>query len=261
MNVNEPMDPGVPTGGLTGGETTGLDPLTVKPDPARWASVVRRERLTLVGTVVVVVALEVITSLLGRLGPIIIAHGVTIVAAFYFFAVLRFRRNRLAQTLGDPDRGITISDAGVEVPLLGLISWDDIPAVYTVYDQARADRYARSGGIKGFAERWTQAVGSANHYLTVALQDGPAMRQRARPQQFRRWVKLWARSGAPDFGAIQIIGDVYYSDADADRLDRTLRAQATRRGLPNSRSATMLDQGEFFRTNSGIAVFDGKTGV
>lgn len=34
------------------------------------------------------------------------------------------------------------------------------------------------------------------------------------------------------------------------------RAQATRRGLPTSRSATMLDQGGSFRTDSGIAGFD-----
>lgn len=257
MNANDPVYPGVPNGDAP----SGLAPVTVTPDPARWASVVRREQVTLVGTVLVVVAFEVIASVLGRLGPIIIAHGLTLVAAFYFVSVLRFRRNRLAQTLGDPSRGITVSDAGVELPLLGLVSWRDIPAVYTVFDQARADRFAASRGVRGVAERWTQAVGSANHYLTIALQDGPAMRRRAEPQRFRRWVKLWARSGAPDFGAVQIIGDVFYTDTDADRLDRALRAQATRRGLPNSRSGTMFDQGEFFRTNSGIAVFDGKTGV
>ncbi|WP_144711517.1 hypothetical protein [Curtobacterium pusillum] len=237
-----------------------LVPVTITPDPVLWARVIRRERITLVGTVVVVVAIEAVANLFGTLGAIIVAHGTTIVAACYFVAVLRFRRDRLAQTLGDPSRGITVSPAGVEVPLLGLIRWEDIVAVFTVYDGARADRFTRSTGVRGFAERWTHAVGSADHYLTVALRDGPAMRRRAQPRQFRRWVKLWARSGAPDFGAIQVIGDVYYTDEDAARLDRALRAQATRRGLPSSRSANMLDQGEFFRTNSGIAGFDGRTG-
>lgn len=34
MNANEPMDPGVPNSGAP----TGLDPVTVKPDPARWVA-------------------------------------------------------------------------------------------------------------------------------------------------------------------------------------------------------------------------------
>lgn len=237
----------------------GPRPVTITPDPERYAAVVQRERATLIGTVIVVVVAEAVTSALGLLGPIIVAHGLTLVAAFYFFSVLRFRRNRMAQTLGDTSRGITVSDAGVDVPVLGTVAWQEIVAVFTVVDQDRADRYARSRGIRGIAERWTQSVGSANHYLTIAVADGPGLRQRVDPPRYRRWVKLWARSGAPDFGAIQLIGDSYYTDADADLLDRTLRAFAAARGLPASRTANMLEQGEFFRTNSGIAVFDGRS--
>ncbi|WP_144760723.1 hypothetical protein [Curtobacterium sp. 9128] len=235
------------------------DVVTVRPDPDAWRALLRRERVTFTVAPAVVVLAEAGTNALGLVGPVVVAHALTLVAAFWLLAALGLRRNRLAQTLGDPARAIRVSDAGVELPLLGLVPWDEVVAVHSVVDEGRIAAMARSTGVRRIAERWTVRLGSSNHLVFIGTADGPALRARAEPRRFRRWVRLWARSGAPDFGQVQLACDTFYTPDAAAELDAALRSAAAQRGLPASRSTDLSEMGEFYRTNSRIPGFDGRT--
>lgn len=143
-------------------------------------------------------------------------------------------RTRMLGLLTHGDGVLHADDAGIRLPGLGEIGWDELVFVCVTNDRARTERMKRVP-FYGWAGRAAIKAGNGTILCELAVRDGAALRARAIDAAAASRVTLYPKW--PDGmrrGTVPLLLDAVYDELDTQAVVKVLFAQAAQRGIPHA---------------------------
>ncbi len=219
------------------GEAEHLPPFEVRTDAARVARA-RRWNVGLVAAAVVLLVgalVGIVAMALTGFGSWL-TSGLAAVFAMLCLAVMWTARSRVRMlrllTTGD---GVLRADhAGIHLPGLATIAWDDLVFICVTNDRARVARQSRVP-VFGWAGRAAIRAGNGTVLCELAVRDGEALRAQARDAAGASRVTLYPRW--PDGhrrGVVPLLLDAVFDELDTQAVVTMLFGVAKQRRLAHA---------------------------
>ncbi|WP_186377090.1 hypothetical protein [Curtobacterium pusillum] len=210
----------------------------------------REGLLLLVGVTAVLVAVIA----WGRTGPIILGALLFVVGGFLALVLLRRRLALLRPAGGQPGLLLGVSNLGLHTPLVPLIDWSDVRAVFAVDESSRAAQRRAQRNMAGAAEQWAAGNGKATRHLWFLLEDAPALRARVVDQRWVKGFETLTNANGPAFAQYVLDLNTVLSPGDTDRITAAVLVQAQARGIHAVESLGASDFAEYASMLSGVTV-------
>jgi hypothetical protein len=219
---------------------------TARYDPEVARRILSRNRATVAVLCTVGVAGAALCAALAITQPggvrlIVLAGVFAFVALFLVLPVMVGVGRKLAYVSRGSGTFVGVSPAGIRLPVVGEIAWEEVVGVVLFDD---SDRIARRRRIPlvGWATRLSQRAGNGSRLLTLGLVDGARVRARIRDSATKRIVRLWGRdSDAVRPGDVSLLLDPVLSADEAQQLSTAIAAAAARAAVPVLRPANQRD--------------------
>ncbi|GGK94145.1 hypothetical protein JOE58_002362 [Curtobacterium luteum] len=226
----------------------------VRYDAERFRRIAAKNLRDGVLLLVVVTAVLVAAVAWGRTGPIVLAALLFVVGAILGIVLLRRRLALLRPAGGQPGLLLGVSNIGLHTPLVPLVDWSEVRAVFAVDESARTARRLARPGLAGTAARWAAGNGGATRHLWFLLEDAPALRSRVVDQRWVRGFETFPNVDGPAFAQYVLDLDTVLSPRDTDRITAAVLVQAQARGIHAVESSGAADFAEYASLLSGVAV-------
>ncbi|MFJ4295836.1 hypothetical protein [Curtobacterium sp. NPDC089689] len=190
----------------------------------------------------------------GRVGPIILASLLFLVGGILGAVLLRRRLALLRPAGGQPGLLLGVSNLGLHTPLVPLIDWSDVRAVFAVDESARMAQRRAQRTIAGASEQWAAGNGKAARHLWFLLEDAPALRSRVVDQRWAKGFDTLPNANGPQFAQYILDLDTVLSPQDTDRITAAVLVQAQARGIHAVESSGASDFAEYASMLSGVTV-------
>lgn len=223
-------------------------------DEERFQRIAARNLRDGVLLLVVVSAVLVAAIAWGRVGPIVLAALLFLVGGILGVVLLRRRLALLRPAGGQPGLLLGVSNAGLHTPLVPLIGWSDVRAVFAVDESERSGQRRAWPNLSGMAERWAAGNGSATRHLWFLLEDAPTLRSRVVDRRWATGFETFPNANGPVFAQYVLDLDTVLSPQDTDRITAAVLVQAQARGIHAVRSTGASDFAQYAGLLSGVTV-------
>lgn len=223
-------------------------------DADRFRTIARRnlrDAILLIAFVVVVLALVL---LWGRVGPIVLGTLLFVVGGVLAIVLLRRRLSLLRPAGGVPGLLLGVSNSGLHTPLVPVIDWTDVRAVFAVDESARLAQKRGQRNVAGTAEQWAAGNGKATRHLWFLLEDAPALRARVADRRWAKGFETFTNVNGPAFAQYILDLDTVLSLDDAKKITAAVLVQAQARGIHAAESLGASDFAEYASMLSGVTV-------
>lgn len=223
-------------------------------DAERFRKIERRnlrDAIVLIAFIVVVLALVL---LWGRLGPVILGMLLFVVGGVLAIVLLRRRLSLLRPAGGTPGLLLGVSNLGLHTPLVPLIDWTSVRAVFAVDESARLAQKRGQRNVAGTAEVWAAGNGKATRHLWFLLEDAPALRSQVADQRWAKGFETFTNVNGPAFAQYVLDLDTVLSHDDTKKIMAAVLVQAQARGIHAVESLGASDFAEYASMLSGVTV-------
>lgn len=203
-------------------------------DAERFRTIARRNLRDAIVLIVFVVVVLALVLLWGRVGPIVLGILLFVVGGILAIVLLRRRLSLIRPAGGAPGLLLGVSNAGLHTPLVPVIEWAGVRAVFAVDESARPGR--------------------ASRHLWFLLEDAPALRAQVADRRWAKGFETFTNVNGPAFAQYILDLDTVLSLDDAKKITSAVLVQAQARGIHAVESLGASDFAEYASMLSGVTV-------
>ncbi|WP_071299532.1 hypothetical protein [Curtobacterium sp. MCBA15_001] len=203
----------------------------VHHDADRFRTIERRNLRDAIVLIVFVVVVLALVLLWGRVGPIILGMLLFVVGGTLALVLLRRRLALLRPAGGAPGLLLGVSNSGLHTPLVPVIDWTSVRAVFAVDESARLEQKRGQRTVAGTAEVWAAGNGKATRHLWFLLEDAPALRSQVTDRRWAKGFETFTNANGPAFAQYVLDLDTVLSHDDTRKITAAVLVQAEARGI------------------------------
>lgn len=223
-------------------------------DAERFRKIERKNLRDAVLLIVLVVVVLALALFWGRPGPVVLGALLFIVGGILALVLLRRRLSLLRPAGGSPGLLLGVSNLGLHTPLVPLIDWTSVRAVFAVDESARMAEKRGQRNMMGTAEQWATGNGKASRHLWFLLEDAPALRAQVTDQRWAKGFETFTNVNGPAFAQYILDLDSVLSVDDSRKIMAAVVVQAQARGIHAVESLGASDFTEYASMLSGVTV-------